>query len=107
MGGKNPAIIFSDCNYNKMLESVVQSSFSNQGQICLSSSRILIQAEFFEQFKQDFIGKVTELIVGDPQDNRSNLGAVSSNNHFEKIMNYIELAEKEGGNILLGGKAVN
>ena len=106
MGGKNPAIIFSDCNYNKMLESVVQSSFSNQGQICLSSSRILIQAEFFEQFKQDFIGKVTELIVGDPQDNRSNLGAVSSNNHFEKIMNYIELAEKEGGNILLGGKAV-
>jgi len=106
MGGKNPAIIFSDCNYNKMLESVVQSSFSNQGQICLSSSRILIQAEIFEQFKQDFIGKVTELIVGDPQDNRSNLGAVSSNNHFEKIMNYIELAEKEGGNILLGGKAV-
>ena len=106
MGGKNPAIIFSDCNYNKMLESIVQSSFSNQGQICLSSSRILIQAEIFEQFKQDFIEKVTELIVGDPQDNRSNLGAVSSKNHFEKIMNYIELAEKEGGNILLGGKAV-
>jgi len=106
MGGKNPAIIFTDCNYNKMLETVVQSSFSNQGQICLSSSRILIQTEIFQRFKKDFIRKVNKLIVGDPQDHESNLGAVSSKNHFEKIMNYIELAEKEGGNILLGGKAV-
>ena len=106
MGGKNPAIVFTDCNYNKMLETVVQSSFSNQGQICLSSSRILIQTEIFQRFKKDFIGKVNKLIVGDPQDHESNLGAVSSKNHFEKIMNYIELAEKEGGNILLGGKAV-
>ena len=106
MGGKNPAIIFTDCHYNKMLETVVQSSFSNQGQICLSSSRILIQTEIFQRFKKDFIGKVNKLIVGDPQDHESNLGAVSSKNHFKKIINYIELAEKEGGNILLGGKPV-
>jgi len=106
MGGKNPAIIFTDCNYNKMLETVVQSSFSNQGQICLSSSRILIQTEIFQRFKKDFIGKVNKLIVGDPQDHESNLGAVSSKNHFEKIMNYIELAGKEGGEILFGGKAL-
>ena len=84
----------------------MQSSFSNLGQICLSSSRILIQTEIFQRFKKDFIGKVNKLIVGDPQDHESNLGAVSSKNHFEKIMNYIELAEKEGGNILLGGKPV-
>jgi len=106
MGGKNPAIIFTDCNYNKMLETVVQSSFSNQGQICLSSSRILIQTEIFQQFKKDFIGKVNKLIVGDPQDHESNLGAVSSKNHFNKILNYIKLAEKEGGEILFGGKAL-
>ena len=106
MGGKNPAIIFTDCNYNKMLETVVQSSFSNQGQICLSSSRILIQTEIFQRFKKDFIGKVNKLIVGDPQDHESNLGAVSSKNHFNKILNYIKLAEKEGGKILFGGKEV-
>ena len=106
MGGKNPAIIFTDCNYNKMLETVVQSSFSNQGQICLSSSRILIQTEIFQRFKKDFIGKVNKLIVGDPQDHESNLGAVSSKNHFNKIINYIKLAEKEGGKILFGGKAL-
>ena len=106
MGGKNPAIIFTDCNYNKMLETVVQSSFSNQGQICLSSSRILIQTEIFQRFKKDFIGKVNKLIVGDPQDHKSNLGAISSKNHFNKILNYIKLAEKEGGEILFGGKAL-
>ena len=106
MGGKNPAIIFTDCNYNKMLETVVQSSFSNQGQICLSSSRILIQTEIFQQFKKDFIRKVNKLIVGDPQDHESNLGAISSKNHFNKILNYIKLAEKEGGEILFGGKAL-
>ena len=106
MGGKNPAIIFTDCNYNKMLETVVQSSFSNQGQICLSSSRILIQTEIFRQFKKDFIGKVNKLIVGDPQDHESNLCAVSSKDHFNKILNYIKLAEKEGGEILFGGKAL-
>jgi len=106
MGGKNPAIIFTDCNYNNMLETVVQSSFSNQGQICLSSSRILIQTEIFQRFKKDFIGKVNKLIVGDPQDHESNLGAVSSKNHFNKILNYIKLAEKEGGEILFGGKTL-
>ena len=106
MGGKNPAIIFTDCNYNNMLETVVQSSFSNQGQICLSSSRILIQTEIFQRFKKDFIGKINKLIVGDPQDHESNLGAVSSKNHFNKILNYIKLAEKEGGKILFGGKAL-
>ena len=106
MGGKNPAIIFTDCNYNKMLETVVQSSFSNQGQICLSSSRILIQTEIFQRFKKDFIGRVNKLIVGDPQDHESNLGAVSSKNHFNKILNYIKLAEKEGGEILFGGKTL-
>ena len=106
MGGKNPAIIFTDCNYNKMLETVVQSSFSNQGQICLSSSRILIQTEIFQRFKSDFIRKVNKLIVGDPQDHESNLGAVSSKNHFNKILNYIKLAEKEGGEILFGGKTL-
>ena len=103
MGGKNPAIIFTDCDYKKMLDTVVQSSFSNQGQICLSSSRILIQTEIFKKFKKDFIGKVAELKVGDPQNIGSDLGAVSSENHFEKIINYIELAEKEGGKILWGG----
>jgi len=106
MGGKNPAIIFSDCNYDKMLETVIWSSFSNQGQVCLCSSRILIEKSIYEKFKKDFISLVSELIVGDPNDEETQFGAVSSQAHYNKILDYIILGKQEGGEILLGGNAV-
>ena len=87
MGGKNPAIIFEDCNYELMLETVVRSSFSNQGQICLCSSRILVESSIYEKFKSDFSLKVSELIVGDPLKLDTQFGAISSEQHFHKIYN--------------------
>lgn len=106
MGGKNPAIIFADCDYEKTLDTLVRSSFSNQGQICLCSSRILIEDSIYGQFKTDFAQKVSELNLGDPMDNETQFGAVSSKGHFEKIMGYLELAKEEGGTILTGGKSM-
>jgi len=106
MGGKNPAIIFSDCNYDTMLDTVTRSSFSNQGQICLCSSRILIEKSIYDKFKKDFISRVSELIVGDPNDEDTQFGALSSQAHYNKILDYIDLGKKEGGEILLGGNAV-
>ncbi|MBU3714967.1 MAG: aldehyde dehydrogenase [Ferruginibacter sp.] len=106
LGGKNPTIIFSDCDWNKMLDTVIRSSFSNQGQICLCGSRILIEASVYEKFKNDFIERVKQLTVGDPLDSESRQGAVVSKVHFDKVMSCIELAKKEGGEILLGGHAV-
>ena len=106
MGGKNPAIIFSDCKYDTMLDTVTRSSFSNQGQICLCSSRILIEKSIYDKFKKDFISRVSELIVGDPNDEDTQFGALSSQAHYNKILDYIDLGKKEGGEILLGGNAV-
>jgi len=106
MGGKNPAIIFSDCRYDTMLDTVTRSSFSNQGQICLCSSRILIEKSIYDKFKKDFISRVSELIVGDPNDEDTQFGALSSQAHYNKILDYIDLGKKEGGEILLGGNAV-
>ena len=106
MGGKNPAIIFSDCNYANMLETVIRSSFSNQGQVCLCSSRILIEKSIYDKFKKDFIRYVSELIVGDPINEETQFGAVSSKAHYNKILEYINLGKQEGGEILLGGNAV-
>jgi len=103
MGGKNPAIIFDDCDYEKMLDTVVRSSFSNQGQICLCSSRILIENSIYEKFKIDFCLKVSNLIIGDPIESSTNFGAISSFEQFKKINDYIDLAVYEGGKILLGG----
>ncbi len=105
LGGKNPTVIFADCNFDKMLKTVLRSAFENQGQICLCGSRILVERPIYEKFKLAFIEKVKALTVGDPNE-EVNLGAIVSKNHFDKILSYIELAKQEGGHILTGGHAV-
>ena len=103
LGGKNPNIIFADCNYEEMLATTVRSSFSNQGEICLCGSRIFVERPLYDQFKADFIARVAELKVGDPLEADTDVGAIVSKPHFDKIMSYIDLAKTEGGTILAGG----
>ncbi len=107
LGGKNPNIIFADCNYEEMLATTIRSSFSNQGEICLCGSRIFVERPMYEQFKSDFLSRVSSLKVGDPLHDDTNVGAIVSKQHFEKIMSYIDLAQKEGGTILTGGNQAN
>jgi len=107
LGGKNPNIIFADCDFDKMLDETVRSSFLNQGEICLCGSRIFVERPLYEKFKNAFVEKVKkELVVGDPMDPKTKTGAIASKMHFEKVMSYIELAKQEGGTILCGGHAV-
>ncbi|QQS33974.1 MAG: aldehyde dehydrogenase [Acidobacteriota bacterium] len=103
LGGKNPNIIFADCNYEEMLATTVRSSFSNQGEICLCGSRIFVERPLYEKFKTDFVARVAALKVGDPNDPATDVGAIVSKQHFEKILSYVELAKSEGGTILCGG----
>ena len=107
LGGKNPNIIFADCDYDKMLAVSVKSSFTNQGQICLCGSRIFVESSIYERFKTDFIKKVSELKVGNPFEAGTDIGALVSKPHLEKVQSYIEIAKEEGGKILYGGKTVN
>ncbi len=104
LGGKNPNIIFADCNYEQMLATTIRSSFSNQGEICLCGSRIFVERPMYEQFKGDFISRAAALKVGDPLDADTDVGAIVSKPHFDKIMSYIDLAKTEGGTVLAGGE---
>jgi aminomuconate-semialdehyde/2-hydroxymuconate-6-semialdehyde dehydrogenase len=106
LGGKNPNIIFADCNWQKMLKTSIQSSFSNQGEICLCGSRILIEESVYEKFKNEFVAAAKALKVGDPMDEDTRQGAIVSKTHFEKINNCIATAKAEGGSILCGGNIV-
>lgn len=103
LGGKNPNIIFDDCDFEEMMTTTVRSSFTNQGQICLCGSRIFIQKTIYAKFKEEFITRINQLTIGDPKTN-VNIGAVVSEDHMHKILGYIELAKEEGGTILTGGK---
>lgn len=106
LGGKNPNLIFADCDYETMLNVTVKSSFANQGQICLCGSRIFVEKSIYEKFKKDFIAKVAALKVGDPFEADTNLGALVSKAHLEKVQSYLKIAEDEGGKILYGGNTV-
>lgn len=107
MGGKNPAIVFADCDFEKTTTEIVRAAFANQGQICLCGSRIFIQDSIYEKFKETLLRKIKTLKVGDPLVPGISQGAVVSQPHYEKILFHIELAQKEGGVILSGGKAVS
>jgi len=106
LGGKNPAIIFADCEWEKMMSETIRSSFSNQGEICLCGSRILIEESVYDKFKTEFVERTKQLKVGDPLENESRQGAIVSSMHFEKILRCIDTAKQEGGKILCGGNPV-
>ena len=106
LGGKNPNIIFADCDFEKMIKTTLNSSFANQGQICLCGSRILVERSIYEKFKTDFVTRVQKMKVGNPADPESRLGAVVSKQHMEKVLSYVELAKQEGGKVLCGGHQV-
>ena len=104
LGGKNPNIIFADCDYEDMLNTTIRSSFRNQGQICLCGSRIFVEKPIYEQFKKDFISIIRKQKVGHPSDADTKIGALVSKSHLEKVLSYVEIAKEEGGKILCGGK---
>ena len=105
LGGKNPNIIFADCDFDEMIKTSVRSSFENQGQICLCGSRIFVERSIYDKFKTAFVDRVKSLKIGDPSSD-VNIGAIVSKNHYDKILSYIALAKEEGGTILAGGHAV-
>lgn len=107
LGGKNANLIFDDCDFDDMLRTTVRSSFSNQGQICLCGSRILVEHTIYEKFKAAFVKKVSAMKVGDPSLPETRMGAVVSASHHEKILDYISIAKQEGGTVLCGGNAIN
>jgi len=107
MGGKNPNIIFADCNYPEMLKNTVRSSFANQGQICLCGSRIYIERSIYDQFKKDFVKVTEKQKVGHPLEEDTKFGAIVSKPHYEKILSYIDIAKAEGGQILTGGHSIH
>lgn len=106
LGGKNPNIIFADADFEDALNTSVNSSFRNQGQICLCGSRIFVEEGIYEKFKSAFVEKVSQLKVSHPYDGDANLGALVSKPHLEKVKSYIALAQQEGGKILTGGAEV-
>jgi aminomuconate-semialdehyde/2-hydroxymuconate-6-semialdehyde dehydrogenase len=105
LGGKNPNIIFADADLDAAIAGSVRSSFANQGQVCLCGSRVFVERSIYQDFVDRFIGKVGQLKQGDPLEEKTEQGAIVSQTQLDKVKFYVDLAQKEGGKIALGGKA--
>jgi aminomuconate-semialdehyde/2-hydroxymuconate-6-semialdehyde dehydrogenase len=107
LGGKNPNIIFGDADLEQAIPISIQSSFANQGEICLCGSRIFVESSIHDQFVERFVTATKRLRIGDPLDEATDVGALISEAHVKKVTGYIELAKREGGRIETGGRRVD
>src|SRR5256714_1780718 len=105
LGGKNPNIIFADADLDAAIAGSVRSSFANQGQICLCGSRVFVERSAYKDFVDRFTAKASQLKIGDPLDEKTEQGAIVNKAQLDKVKIYVDLAQKEGGKIALGGKA--
>jgi aminomuconate-semialdehyde/2-hydroxymuconate-6-semialdehyde dehydrogenase len=103
LGGKNPNVIFADADLDAAIAGSVRSSFANQGQICLCGSRVFVERSVYADFVDRFIDKASQLKTADPLDENTEQGAIVNKAQLEKIKFYVDLAQKEGGKIALGG----
>jgi aminomuconate-semialdehyde/2-hydroxymuconate-6-semialdehyde dehydrogenase len=106
LGGKNPNLVFADCEKEEAIDTSIRSAFSNQGEICLCGSRIFVERSFYKEFLNEFVSRVKKLTVGDPSDDQTGIGALISESHMNKVLGYLRLAVEEGGTVLCGGKRI-
>ena len=106
LGGKNPAIVFADADFDEALRTTLRSSFANQGQTCLCGSRILVERSIYDAVREALVAKASKMVAGDPLDPATKMGAVVSESHMNKILSCIERARDEGGTVLCGGNRV-
>jgi len=106
LGGKNPNLIFADADLEDAIATSIRSSFWNQGEICLCGSRIFVERSIQDEFVSRFAAAAKALRIGDPLDDTTDVGALISDAHLQKVMGYIDLATNEGGTIVAGGHRV-
>lgn len=106
LGGKNPTLVFADCQWDLTLDTTVRAAFANQGELCLCGSRIFIERPIYEPFKKQFVARAEALAVGDPLEATTQQGALVSEAHMRKVLSYIDLGRQEGGTVLTGGHRV-
>ena len=106
LGGKNPTLIFADADLDAATDTAIAAAFSNQGQICLCGSRILIERSVYDKTKALLVQKAKALTVGDPLSEETRIGSLVSKEHFDKVLGHIALALGEGGSLLSGGGRV-
>jgi len=103
LGGKSPLIICEDANLDEAVQGAMMANFYTQGEICSNGTRVYVAESIKEKFLEKLIEKTRKMVIGDPMKMKTQVGALISREHFEKVMGYIEIGKKEGARLLFGG----
>jgi len=103
LGGKSPVLVFEDADLERALDAALFTIFSINGERCTAGSRIFVQASIYDRFAREFAERASRLIVGDPRDERTNVGAMISRAHWEKVTGYVDIGRSEGATVAAGG----
>ena len=104
MGGKSANIVFADADLDAAVDGSILGAFSNQGEVCLAGTRLLVQRPVYDEFVQRFAERAEALVVGDPRQDATAVGPLVTPEHMDKVLSYIELARDEGAKLLTGGR---
>lgn len=104
LGGKNPNVIFADADLERAVESSLPAAFANQGEVCLSGSRVFVERPAYDEFLHRFVAKAKAMRIGDPMDSSTEMGALISADHLKRVESYVKLVPQENGRILCGGQ---
>lgn len=103
MGGKNAAIVFADCDFDKAIEGTLRSVFLNCGQVCLGTERVYVERPIFDKFVAALKAGAEGMKIGVPDDPAANFGPLVSKKHQEKVLSYYKVAVEEGATVVTGG----
>lgn len=103
LGGKNAAIIFADCDFDKMLDTMMRALFLNSGQVCLCSERVYVERPLYDRFCAALVERIKGMKIDWPQDPATQMGPLISAKHRDKVLGYFDLARTEGATFLAGG----
>jgi aminomuconate-semialdehyde/2-hydroxymuconate-6-semialdehyde dehydrogenase len=103
LGGKNPGVVFADCDFDKAVAGIARSAFDNAGQVCLGTERVYVQRPIFEKFVAALKARAESFQLGDPLAEGTNFGPLVSQEHRRKVLSYYEKAVAEGATVVTGG----
>lgn len=103
LGGKNPGLVFADCDLDAAVDGTLRSTFLNTGQVCLCTERLYVERSIYPAFLDKLAHKATERVLGDPFDPTTTLGPLISSEHMKKVAAYFDTARKDGATVVTGG----
>jgi acyl-CoA reductase-like NAD-dependent aldehyde dehydrogenase len=105
LGGKGANIVFGDANVNAAVNGSAFAIFHNQGQACIAGSRLVLHKSIADEFLDKFITLAGSIKIGNQLDPQTEMGPLTSLQHRDRVLSYVDVAREQGGEVLLGGKA--